>query len=89
MLVNVTQEDIDAANRMRATGKFWPSNNYCPISRAVKRAKSICYAWVTPDYFTCNGSKYWLPPEAMNFVDAWDDFCEVKPFSFEAAEVLL
>lgn len=88
MKVEVTQQDIDIANRMRANGNFWPSNGYCPIAQALKRSHSICYAWVSIDYFTCNGKKYWTPPDAENFINTWDDFCEVRPISFEAKEVV-
>lgn len=89
MIIEVTKEDIDVANRMRASGKFWPSNGYCPIARAIKRTHSISYAWVSLDLISFNGKRYWLPPEAETFISTWDDFCEVKPFSFEAKEVEL
>ena len=76
------------ASRFRSrSDKFWPSNAYCPIACALKRTLTVNYAWVSIDYATCKGNRYWLPPAATTFISTWDDFCEVKPFSFEAKKI--
>lgn len=88
MRIEVTQQDIDMAARYRSRqDKFWPSNAYCPIACALKRSLVVNYAWVSIDYATCKGNRYWMPPAAEEFINTWDDYCAVKPFSFEAAEI--
>lgn len=85
--IDVTQADIDMASRFRNNGNYWPSNAYYPIACALKRSLVANYAWVSIDYATCKGNRYWMPAAAEEFINTWDDFCDVKPFSFEAKEV--
>ena len=62
----------------------------CPISRAVQRTlkrdavavsrKDVRVGIFYPETYT-------LPPEASEFVAQFDDYGDVKPFTFEMTEV--
>jgi hypothetical protein len=79
MLIEVTQEDIDAGKREDCRN--------CPIALAVKRAcpnwLNIAVSWqVEADTINGDPIEIQLPQEAEDFVGMFDDGMKVQPFTF-------
>ena len=82
MLIKVTQDDIDKGIAHQHAS--------CPVARACRRqidgmfsASVIC----TGIYDLGTGSKYYLPNNAITFLDKFDAGKRVRPFEFETFEL--
>lgn len=80
MIVTVTQEDIDKAER----GTGWA----CPVARAMQRA-GVPDPYAGKMWLSQNGSLDGAdalcetPAEVATFIDRYDRYLPVEPFSFE------
>lgn len=86
MKIKVTQKDIDKGIRS--------SHCYCPIAHAFNRAvknNNECDSYVRTNDIIYRPddkrSRYKLPKEAQKFIEHFDNYRPVEPFSFEIKKV--
>lgn len=76
MRIEVTESDI-------VHGARWDCDN-CPIALAIERATHQANCWsVLWNRATSPLGTVWLPDEAKDFIDNFDNERPVAPFSFD------
>jgi hypothetical protein len=90
MRIEVTAEDIAAANKWRKESHDKSLSTHCPVARAAQRVLGdrfrSCGAHnlhVVLDQGTGLTGFIPLPPEAVRAVERWDFYEGMEPLSFE------
>ena len=79
--INVTQRDIDMANKAQKKMGYTPSHQ-CPIYRAAHRVIPLTNLVGINALCRSNKTNIRLPEVAIRFIHEFDTANEVKPFKF-------
>ena len=89
MIIEVTQSNIDEANRLRHGAKTYPESfpNYalsktCPVSLAILREFPECVVTSSLASINVDFAEYRVSKAVYEFILKYDSEREVKPFRF-------